>query len=74
MPSIVLASALGEVSNYILNGANAMLAEMLQPTHLLIVGAILVFFFGGRWFKRLGYGFRDAVRNFRNAGNASRPK
>lgn len=51
-----------------------MLAELLQPTHILIIVAILVLFFGGRWFKKLGYGFRDAVRNFRSATNIIRPK
>lgn len=51
-----------------------MLAELLQPTHLLVIGAILVLFFGGRWFKKLGCGFRDAVRNFRSASSASRPR
>jgi Sec-independent protein translocase protein TatA len=44
-----------------------MLAELLQPTHPLILAAVLVLFFGGRWFAKLGNGFRDAVRNFRNA-------
>jgi Sec-independent protein translocase protein TatA len=42
-------------------------AELLQPTHILIIAAVLLLFFGGRWFARLGGGFRDAVHNFRNA-------
>jgi Sec-independent protein translocase protein TatA len=44
-----------------------MLAELLQPMHMLIIVAILVLFFGGRWFATLGSGFRDAIRNFRKA-------
>lgn len=49
-----------------------MFAELLQPTHLLILGAIVLFLFGGRWFARFGNGFRDAIRNFRNASSASK--
>ncbi|WP_109485798.1 twin-arginine translocase TatA/TatE family subunit [Occallatibacter savannae] len=44
-----------------------MFAELLQPTHLLIIGAVVVLFFGGRWFARLGHGFRDAVSAFRKS-------
>ena len=51
-----------------------MLAELLQPTHMLVIAAILVLCFGGRWFATLGTGFRDAVRNFRDADRANRPK
>ena len=51
-----------------------MVAELLQPTHLLIIAVILLLFFGGRWFTKLGNGFRDAVRNFRNASNPPKPR
>lgn len=51
-----------------------MLTELLQPTHLLIIAVILLFFFGGRWFAKLGIGFREAVRNFRAANKMSRRK
>jgi len=51
-----------------------MIAELLQPTHILIIGAILLLFFGGRWFTKLGYGFRDAIRNFRSATHSIKPK
>ena len=47
-----------------------MFLELLQPQHLMLIAAIVILFFGGRWFARLGSGFRDAVRNFRNASNA----
>jgi hypothetical protein len=43
----------------------SMLAELLQPSHLAVIGAVVFLFFGGRWFARAGHGFRDAVRNFR---------
>jgi Sec-independent protein translocase protein TatA len=49
-----------------------MLAELLQPTHLIIVAALLVLLFGGRWFANLGNGFRDAVRNFRHVDKISK--
>jgi hypothetical protein len=45
-----------------------MLAELLQPMH------ILVLFFGGRWFTTLGNGFRDSIRNYRNATKVTPPK
>jgi Sec-independent protein translocase protein TatA len=49
-----------------------MFAELLQPAHLLVLGAIAVLFFGGRWFSRLGNGFRDAIRNFRSGIETSK--
>jgi Sec-independent protein translocase protein TatA len=51
-----------------------MLAELLQPMHMLIIVVILVLFFGGRWFATLGNGFRDAIRNYRNANKVTPPK
>jgi len=51
-----------------------MLAELLQPTHLLLIGAIVILLFGGRWFATLGGGFRDAIRNFRHATKSKPPK
>ena len=51
-----------------------MIAELLQPTHLIVIAAILILLFGGRWFARLGTGFRDAIRNFRNAVGAHNRK
>lgn len=44
-----------------------MLAELLQPMHLILLGAIFILLFGGRWFANLGIAFRDAVRNFRTS-------
>jgi Sec-independent protein translocase protein TatA len=51
-----------------------MVAELLQPTHLIIIAALLLLLFGGRWFATLGTGFRDAIRNFRNAVGAQNRK
>lgn len=44
-----------------------MLAELLQPWHLILILAIAFLFFGGRWFASAGHGFRDAVRSFRES-------
>jgi len=49
-----------------------MIAELFQPTHILIILAVFLLFFGGRWFATLGGGFRDAVRNFRHATKPKR--
>jgi sec-independent protein translocase protein TatA len=51
-----------------------MLAELFQPTHLLIILAVVVLLFGGRWFASLGNGFRDALKNFRHATKSSTSK
>lgn len=51
-----------------------MLAELLQPSHVIVLAMVLLFFFGGRWFARLGTGFKDAVRNFRIARTSSKVK
>ena len=48
------------------------LSELLQPTHLIVIGIILLLLFGGRWFANLGQGFRRAIINFR-AGKTGRP-
>ena len=63
-----------EVSDDTQNGITHMFAELLQPTHLLIIAAILVLFFGGRWFATLGIGFKEAIRNFRDASKAGPAK
>ena len=47
-----------------------MIAELLQPTHLVVILAIVLLLFGGRWFATLGTGFRDAIRNFRKASTS----
>jgi hypothetical protein len=39
---------------------------------LISLRAIVVPLFGGRWFARVGNGFRDAVRNFRTAIRSSK--
>jgi hypothetical protein len=38
-----------------------MIEQLLQPTHILVLALVLIFFFGGRWFAALGNGFRDAL-------------
>jgi Sec-independent protein translocase protein TatA len=44
-----------------------MFAELLQPTHLILLVAVLFLVFGGRWFTSWGRGFKDAIRNFRSS-------
>lgn len=51
-----------------------MFAELLQPTHLLFIAAVLLFLFGGRWFAAMGTAFKDAIRNFRESSRLDRPK
>jgi len=51
-----------------------MLTELLQPTHLLIMAIIVLLLFGGSWFAKLGGGFRDAIRSFKEATQSQRPK
>ena len=48
-----------------------MLGSLLQPAHLLILFLILVFFFGGRLFAKLGKGFAGAVRNYKSSIRSS---
>lgn len=47
-----------------------MFSELLQPLHLVLIAAIVILLFGGRWFARFGSGFRDATRSFRKASTA----
>jgi Sec-independent protein translocase protein TatA len=51
-----------------------MFAELFQPTRMLIIVAVFLLFFGGRWFAKLGGGFRDAIRNFKQAIQSQRAK
>jgi len=51
-----------------------MLAELFQPTHMIIILAVVLLLFGGRWFAALGSGFRDALRNFKHATKSSSSK
>lgn len=44
-----------------------MIGTLLQPVHLIVILAVLILFFGGRWFADLGKGFAAAVRNFRRS-------
>jgi Sec-independent protein translocase protein TatA len=44
-----------------------MIAELLQPSHFLIIVSILLLFFGGRAFASLGRGFSTSVKTFRRS-------
>jgi TatA/E family protein of Tat protein translocase len=48
-----------------------MIGSLLQPWHLILLLAILVFLFGGKWFSELGKGFAAAVRNFKHFKRSS---
>jgi len=49
-----------------------MIETLFQPLHLIIIAAIVLLFFGGRWFASLGQGFSAAIQNFRRAVRAKR--
>lgn len=49
-----------------------MIGSLLQPWHLIVLLALLAFFFGGRWFSNLGKGFSEAVRNFKESKRSSK--
>jgi sec-independent protein translocase protein TatA len=42
-----------------------MLGDLFQPTHLLIIGLILVVLFGGRKLPELGKGLGEGLRGFK---------
>jgi TatA/E family protein of Tat protein translocase len=48
-----------------------MIGSLLQPAHIIVILAILVLLFGGRWFANLGKGFAAAVRNFKRSMSSS---
>jgi sec-independent protein translocase protein TatA len=43
-----------------------MLGDLFQPTHLLIIGVILLVFFGGRKLPELGKGLGEGLRGFKD--------
>jgi Sec-independent protein translocase protein TatA len=49
-----------------------MIGSLLQPWHLILLIAVMVFFFGGKWFSNLGKGFAMAVRRFRDSARSSK--
>ena len=42
-----------------------MLNDLFQPTHLLIIGVIVLVFFGGRKLPELGKGLGEGLRGFK---------
>ncbi len=42
-----------------------MLNDLLQPTHLLVIGVVLLVFFGGRKLPELGKGLGEGLRGFK---------
>jgi TatA/E family protein of Tat protein translocase len=48
-----------------------MIGSLLQPAHVILILAVLVLLFGGRWFANLGKGFAAAVRNFKRSARSS---
>jgi len=42
-----------------------MFGDLFQPTHLLIIGLILVVLFGGRKLPELGKGLGEGLRGFK---------
>jgi Sec-independent protein translocase protein TatA len=48
-----------------------MIGSLLQPAHVIVILAILVLLFGGRWFAGLGKGFAAAIHNFKRSKRSS---
>jgi Sec-independent protein translocase protein TatA len=44
-----------------------MLGTLLQPSHLIILAVVCIFFFGGKLFANLGRGFASGIRNFKES-------
>ncbi len=42
-----------------------MLNDLFQPTHLLVIGIIVLVFFGGRKLPELGKGLGEGLRGFK---------
>lgn len=42
------------------------MGELFQPTHLLIVGVVLLVLFGGRKLPELGKGLGEGLRGFKD--------
>jgi len=42
-----------------------MLNDLFQPTHLLVIGVVLLVFFGGRKLPELGKGLGEGLRGFK---------
>ena len=42
------------------------MGELFQPTHLLILGVIVLVFFGGRKLPELGKGLGEGLRGFKD--------
>ena len=41
------------------------MGDLLQPTHLLVIGIVLLVLFGGRKLPELGKGLGEGLRGFR---------
>ncbi len=44
-----------------------MIEDLLQPTHLLVILAVALIFFGPRKLPDLGKGLGEGIRGFKNA-------
>ena len=41
------------------------MGDLLQPTHLIVIGIVLIVLFGGRKLPELGKGLGEGLRGFR---------
>jgi Sec-independent protein translocase protein TatA len=48
-----------------------MLGALLQPSHLILLAVVCLFFFGGKLFANLGKGFATGIRNFKDSMRSS---
>ncbi|MGA2850334.1 MAG: twin-arginine translocase TatA/TatE family subunit [Terracidiphilus sp.] len=42
------------------------MGELLTPTHLMVVAAVVIIFFGGKKISELGKGLGEGLRGFRD--------
>ena len=49
----------------LLSEVSAMLNDLFQPMHLLIIGLIVVVFFGGKKLPELGKGLGEGLKGFK---------
>jgi sec-independent protein translocase protein TatA len=49
------------------------MGDLFQPTHLLVIGIVLIVLFGGRKLPELGKGLGEGLRGFREGLKGEQP-
>lgn len=50
-----------------------MVRDLLQPTHLLLIVAVFMLFFGGKKLADIGKGLGEGIRNFKTGLKGDEP-